>query len=233
MLSPWREATEPPISTSASTSPSSRTVAHAQAHAPVGEVDHLVRRDGCGEPGPADRHALRVAGLLAAAAQRRGGRRAAARRGRRAAAPMRSFGPGRSCRIATGRPARPAASRTSRDVLRMLLARSVARSSGARRRVPPRPCERASRGRGRPDRWSRRSSCGARRHGSAVARHSPEAPPTFDDERRVVGGLDALAVRTLDAAARRRARRAARSRASGRSAAPFPCGSGRRGSPTR
>src|SRR3954468_2830471 len=31
-------------------------------------------------------------------------------------APMRSFGPGRSCRIATWRPARPAASRTSRAV---------------------------------------------------------------------------------------------------------------------
>ena len=30
--------------------------------------------------------------------------------------PIRSFGPGRSCRIATGRPARPAASRTRRTV---------------------------------------------------------------------------------------------------------------------
>ena len=39
--------------------------------------------------------------------------------------PMRSFGPGRSWRIATGRPARPAALRTSSRGLGVLLVRPV------------------------------------------------------------------------------------------------------------
>ena len=62
MLRPWREATLPPTSTSASISPSAGRVArHAQAHGAVGEVHDLARLDGVGQPGPGDVHAAGVA----------------------------------------------------------------------------------------------------------------------------------------------------------------------------
>ena len=69
MLRPWREATLPPTSTSASISPSAGRVAlHAQADGAVGEVHDLARVDGVGQPGPRDVHPARVAvrGVLAA-----------------------------------------------------------------------------------------------------------------------------------------------------------------------
>ena len=96
MFRPWREATAPPISTTASISPLvGAHVRHAQADGAVGEVHDLVAVDGRGQAGVGDVQPRRVA--------------LAARRGRRRTSssspglnsttpsrslPMRSFGPG-------------------------------------------------------------------------------------------------------------------------------------------
>ena len=94
----------------------------------VGEVDRLAGLDGVGQARPADGQAARVADAPSSLAAHEGrpGRRRAARPCRPSTGPMRIFGPGRSCRIATGRPARPAASRTSVGRLGVLLVRAVA-----------------------------------------------------------------------------------------------------------
>ena len=162
MLRPWREATEPPTSTSASISPSpGRGPLDPQAHRAVGQVDHLVGVDRVGEPRPGDVHAARVALLVVLAADERhvvarlelGD--AVARAGRSAA-----WGPGgpggwrRAGRRGSPRRARAARSRRAPR-------RCRGRSSGARRPSRPRPSGRGPRGRGRPDRWWRRSSYGA------------------------------------------------------------------------
>ena len=76
---------------------------------------------------------------------------------------MRSFGPGRSWRIATGRPARPAASRTSCAVSACSSCVPWVKFSRATSMpAVDHPHERP-RGRARRGRWWRRSSCGAAR----------------------------------------------------------------------
>ena len=89
----------------------------AQPHRAVGEVQDRVGLHGVGQAAPGDAHPRGIAGELLAAAERTSARSPgvsstiSSRSG-----PIRSLGPGRSCRIATGRPARPAASRTRRAV---------------------------------------------------------------------------------------------------------------------
>ena len=74
--------------------------------------------------------------------------------------PIRSFGPGRSCRIATGRPACPP--RRARGARSPRARRASHASSSAARRPSRRaPSRAASRARARPARWWRRSWCGA------------------------------------------------------------------------
>ena len=83
--------------------------------------------------------------------------------------PIRSFGPGRSWRIATGRPARPAASRTRWAVSACCSAVPCEKFSRATS-MPARPSGRASRGPARRGRSWRRSSCGDQDdHGTHVA----------------------------------------------------------------
>ena len=62
MFRPWREATAPPTSTSASISPSpGPRGGHAQADGAVGQVHDLVVVHAVGQAGPGDRHPPRVA----------------------------------------------------------------------------------------------------------------------------------------------------------------------------
>src|SRR4051794_17304171 len=114
MFNPWREATVPPTSTSVSISPSPARTAVTRrriepssrymispgwtADASPGQVIDM-RRASPGSPPSPLQTKVRWSPMPRSAVPSR-------------SAPMRSLGPGRSCRIATGRPARPAASRT-------------------------------------------------------------------------------------------------------------------------
>ena len=155
MLRPWREATAPPISTSASISPSpgrvavtrSRTAPSARymisslwtlSASPAQVID--IR---CASPSKplAPQTKVRWSPGLSSAIPSASG-------------PIRSLGPGRSCRIATCRPARPAASRTS-------LAVSACSSAV--------PCEKFSRATSMPASIRRTSTSGSREAGPIVA----------------------------------------------------------------
>ena len=69
MFRPWREATVPPTSTSASTSQLRHPDrGRPQAHGAVGEVQHFARVDRARQALPADRHPARVAGAVVATA---------------------------------------------------------------------------------------------------------------------------------------------------------------------
>ncbi len=115
MLSPWREATGPPISTTVSISPSAgrvlvtrrRTEPSARymissgptASASPSHAMNILWRSPSPPPSPSPHTNVRGSPAPSSTTSSR-------------SLPIRSFGPGRSCRIATWRPARPAALRT-------------------------------------------------------------------------------------------------------------------------
>src|SRR4051794_25702302 len=114
MFSPWREATVPPTSTSASTSrspgrtavarrrtePSARYMTSPTPRARARPSQEIDMRRASPAPFSPPHSKTTLSPTLSSTVPSTSG-------------PMRSFGPGRSCRSATGRPARPAASRTS------------------------------------------------------------------------------------------------------------------------
>ena len=144
MFRPWREATAPPISTSASISPSpARDLDDAQAHRAVGEVEDVARLDGASaRPAqaidmPLARRRRRAVG---AADGRRRRRRRAARRCRRASGADAQL---RTREVLQDRHRPPgAAGRVAHALggLGVLLVACRGRSSAARRPCPPRSC---------------------------------------------------------------------------------------------
>ena len=162
MLRPWREATEPPISTTASISPSpERVPLDPQAHRAVGQVDHLVGADRVGQARPGDVHPAGVALLVVLAADERD---VVARLELGDAVAELADAQLRAREVLEDRDGPPGAVRGVAHALRGLARaprRCRGRSSGARRPSRPRPSGRGPPGRGRRDRWWRRSSYGA------------------------------------------------------------------------